>query len=41
MKIYKYIEMHVEKYPFQTTKEHIKTNMQNSVKFVKNVCRKI
>ena len=37
MKIYKYIEMHAEKYFFEIIKEYIK----NYVKFVKNVCRKI
>ena len=35
MKIYKYIEMHEEKYLFEIIKEYIKN------KFVKNVCRKI
>ena len=37
MKIYKYIEMLVEKYLFEIIKEYIK----NKVKFEKNVCRKI
>ena len=41
MKIYKYVEMHVEKYLFEIIKEYIKNKVFNYVKFVKTVCRKI
>ena len=41
MKIYKYIEMHAEKYLFEIIKEYIRNKVQNYVKFVKNICRKI